>query len=435
MGSGLVHGPKQDVRQDAPRANGLDGEPAGDTLHVLVLADRDWTHPQGGGTGTNLFGQVTRWLAWGHRVTVIACGYPGAVPFEGHGELTMHRLGGRSTVFPRAIWRQWRGLVPDADVVLEVVNGITFLTPIWLPTPRVVLVHHIHRDHYVAELGRTGAVAAFFLETVPLRLLYRDARFLTVSRATADDVANHGVSPDRISVNYNGVELDAFRPGVKSPDPTVLLLGRLKRYKRIEIVLDAMTLLPRGTLHIAGDGDYRPAVEGAIVARGLEDRVRMHGSVDEPTKLHLLQESWANVTASACEGWGLTVTEAAACGTPTIAVAAGGLSESVVDGETGVLVEDAAEMAQALERVIDDDAYRKRLEDAACARAHELTWDWTAETTLGALRQERARGATARSVLRNRLLASNFTKAGTLAVTVASVVQLISSSRSRASRC
>ena len=147
--------------------------PAERPLHILILSDRDWTHPQGGGTGTNLFGQVSRWIAWGHRVSVIACSYPGAAPVERHGALTMYRAGGRSTVFPRTILRQWRGLVPDADVVLEVVNGITFLTPLWLRTPRVTLVHHIHRDHYVREMGAAGRVAAFLLETLPLRLLYR----------------------------------------------------------------------------------------------------------------------------------------------------------------------------------------------------------------------------------------------------------------------
>src|SRR4051794_31336510 len=128
-------------------------------MHVLVLADRDWTHPQGGGTGTNLYGQITRWLMWGHRVTVIASGYPGGAPYEQIGDLTIHRIGGRSTLFPRAIWAQWRGLVPDADVVLEVINGITFLTPIWLKTPSVALVHHVHREHYVEEMGWRGRPA------------------------------------------------------------------------------------------------------------------------------------------------------------------------------------------------------------------------------------------------------------------------------------
>src|SRR5436305_2278985 len=83
-------------------------------LHILVLSDRDWTHPQGGGTGTNLYGQVSRWLGWGHRVTVVACSYEGAQAREEHGNLTMLRVGGRSTVFPRAIWQLWRGkLMPD----------------------------------------------------------------------------------------------------------------------------------------------------------------------------------------------------------------------------------------------------------------------------------------------------------------------------------
>jgi glycosyltransferase involved in cell wall biosynthesis len=425
--SGVLQRGNEDVKTDEPAATAGHRDAAAPSLHILVLTDRDWSHPQGGGTGTNLFAQVMRWLAWGHRVTVIACAYPGADPIERRGALTVHRIGGRSTVFPRAIWRQWRGLVPDADVVLEVINGITFLTPVWLRTPRLVFIHHIHRRHYVAELGRLGAIAAFLLETAPLRLLYRDARFLCVSNATAADIAAHGIPNTQIGVNYNGVELDAFSPGPKSPEPTLLFLGRLKRYKRIELLLYAMTALPQGTMHIAGDGDYRPAVEEAVAARGLADRVHVHGAVDEPAKLRLLQRSWIHVTASECEGWGLTVTEAAACRTPTVAVAAGGLTESVVDGETGVLVQDAQEMARVLEALIDDEAARERLGEAALARTRGLTWERTARTTLGALRDEHARGVPARRVLRKRVAASETTRARSVAeaIMVVTFMQLV----------
>ena len=125
--------------------------------HILVLTDRDWTHPQGGGTGTNLYGQIARWVAWGHRVTVIAGDYPGAKSVEELApNLVVHRMGTRLTVFPRAAWATLRGVGKDADVVLEVVNGIAFFTPLWpwLRTkPRVALVHHVHQDHYVHELG------------------------------------------------------------------------------------------------------------------------------------------------------------------------------------------------------------------------------------------------------------------------------------------
>ncbi|HEX6014901.1 MAG TPA: hypothetical protein VFY87_24510, partial [Geminicoccaceae bacterium] len=87
--------------------------------HILLLTDRDWTHPQGGGTGTNLYGQVSRWIAWGHRVTVVAGSYPGAAPVERPAEnLELHRMGGRLTVFPRAALAVRRGVGRDADVVL-----------------------------------------------------------------------------------------------------------------------------------------------------------------------------------------------------------------------------------------------------------------------------------------------------------------------------
>jgi glycosyltransferase involved in cell wall biosynthesis/predicted O-methyltransferase YrrM len=369
------------------------GNGDGDRLHVLVLTDRDWTHPQGGGTGTNLFGQVSRWLAWGHRVTLIACGYPGGAAREQLGDLTIHRVGGRSTVFPHAIARQRRGLVPDADVVLEVVNGITFLTPLWLRTPRLTLVHHIHRDHYAREMGAAGRLAALLLETLPLKLLYRRAPFLTISHASAAEIARLGIPRESIAVRYIGVELDAFDrdPARRAKRPTVLYLGRLKKYKRIEIVLDAIAANPDAVLEIAGDGDYREELEAAIRERGLEGRVRMHGHVSEQRKRELLQEAWVNVTASSAEGWCLSVMEAAASGTPTVALAIGGLPESIDDGRTGLLAQDAEDLAAKLGQLLGDPGMRDRLGEAAFERAREFNWDATARATLALLQREHAR--------------------------------------------
>lgn len=358
-------------------------------MHVLILTDRDWTHPQGGGTGTNLFGQVSRWLAWGHRVTVIACSYEGAKPCERIGDLTIHRMGGRSTVFPRVIWKQWRGLVPDADVVLEVVNGITFLTPLWLRTPRVVLVHHVHRDHYAAEMGRTGKVAAFLLETAPLRWLYAGARFQAISHATARDLERTGVSPAAIDVNHIGVEVGAFEPGERAPEPTLLFLGRLKRYKRIETVFDVLERVPGAVLDVAGEGDHRPELEAEIERRGLGARVRMLGHVSEDEKRRLLQRAWVNLTASSAEGWCLTVMEAAACATPSAALRVGGLPESIDDGVTGLLADDAEGLAAATRRLVEDPDLRDRLGENARRRAQDYSWDATAARTLELLDHER----------------------------------------------
>ena len=358
-------------------------------VHILVLTDRDWTHPQGGGTGTNLYGQVSRWLGWGHRVSVIASAHPGCEPTERHGELTIHRVGGRSTVFPRTIWRQWRGLVPDADVMLEVVNGITFLTPVWSRIPRVTLVHHIHRDHYVREMGSAGRVAAWALETAPLRLLYHGSRFLTISNSAARDIAAHGIPPERIEMNYIGVELDAFRPGARAEHPMLLYLGRLKRYKRIELLFDVLEQIPEATLEMAGEGDHRELLEHEIARRGLAPRVLMHGHVSEEKKLELFQRAWVNMTASSAEGWCLTVMEAAACGTPSVAMAVGGLPESIVDGETGLLAETPEELVEKTRLIVEDAELRDRLGERARERLQEFTWDRTAERNLRVLEEQR----------------------------------------------
>ncbi|MGO9900810.1 MAG: glycosyltransferase family 4 protein [Solirubrobacteraceae bacterium] len=365
----------------------------GERLHILILSDRDWTHPQAGGTGTNLHSQVSRWLAWGHRVSVISCSYRGAAACERCGSLTLHHVGGRSTVFPRVIWRQWRRMVPDADVVLEVVNGVTFLTPLWCRTPRVTLIHHIHRDHYAAELGAPGKVAAFALETLPLRLLYRGSRIETISQASARDIERHGVSRKRIEIVYVGADIDTLTPdpAVRASEPTLLYLGRLKRYKRIEIVLDVLQAVPDALLELAGDGDHREALIAEIDRRGLAGRVRVHGHVSEALKLELYRRAWVNVTASSAEGWGLSATEAGACGTPSAALRLGGLTEAIEDGRTGVLADDPAGLSAKVAALLANPELRDRLGRHARARAAEFSWDEAARRTLAVLDSERRR--------------------------------------------
>ncbi|MGH2713051.1 MAG: glycosyltransferase [Thermoleophilaceae bacterium] len=399
-------------------------------MHILILTDRDWTHPQAGGTGLNLASQVEHWLGWGHRVSVISCGYPGATACERRGALTLHHVGGRSTVFVQAIVRQARGLVPDPDVALEVINGVTFLTPLWLRTPRLALLHHIHRGrHYTEELGRLGIPAAFLLETAPLRLLYRRTRFVVVSEATAREVAAHGIADDLIAVNRNGVGGNGYEPGTKDARPTVLYLGRLKRYKHVERLLAVAEAMPGLEVEIAGDGDARPELEREIARRGLYDRVHLHGFVDEPRKVELLQRAWVHVTASVAEGWSLTVMEAAACGTPSVALATGGLRESIVDGETGLLARDGQELVMLTRRLVEDAPLRRRLGEGALARAGQFSWEGTAARTLALLEAVRSQPARFRFPRRaaGRAIGSETARAAGLAaaVMIANAIALV----------
>ncbi|MCW3016545.1 MAG: glycosyltransferase [Solirubrobacterales bacterium] len=383
--------------------------------HILLLTDRDWTHPQGGGTGTNLYGQVTRWIAWGHTVTVISGSYDDCeVVSTPHERLTIHRMGSRLTVFGRAALATRRGIGADADVVLEVVNGIAFFTPLWwwLRIPSVTLVHHVHQEHYVAELGLRGHVAALGLERLPLAALYRSRQVLTISQAAREDLVALGVPDERITVTYMGVDPSGVPAVDRALTPTLLYLGRLKAYKRIEHVLDALEAVPGATLDIAGDGDHRQALEAEIARRDLADRVTLHGHVSEVTKQALYDRAWVALTASSAEGWCLTVMEAALRGTPSAALRVGGLPESIIDGRTGLLADTPEELAQHVADLCADHELRARLGDAARERAQQFTWDETSRANLDVLE---AAAAAPRRTFAHSLRTSDTGKAGALA--------------------
>jgi glycosyltransferase involved in cell wall biosynthesis/O-antigen/teichoic acid export membrane protein len=385
-------------------------------VHILLLTDRDWTHPQGGGTGTNLYGQVARWLAWGHRVTVIAGTYPGAKAVEEPAEgLTIHRMGTRMTVFARAAWATFRGVGRDADVVLEVVNGIAFCSPawFWLRAPTVALIHHVHQDHYVAEMGPKGRIAAFVAEHAPLRLLYTRTPVLTISKAARDEILELGLPREHVHVHYMGVDPPPLEPDGRAPEPRLLYLGRLKQYKRIEVVLDVLEAVPEAHLDIAGEGDHRPALEREIDQRGLHDRVTLHGHVSEAEKYALYGHAWVNLTASSAEGWCLTVMEAATVGTPSAALRVGGLEESIVDEQTGLLAETPEELATRVHALVADPDRRDELGEAAAARARGFTWEHTAAQNLSLL-ERTAEGA--RPSLRAGLRRSETAKAAGMAL-------------------
>ncbi len=362
-------------------------------LHILVLADRDWTHPQGGGTGANVYCNVIRWAQWGHRVTLVAGEYPGCLQTEQVApNLVVHRMGGRGSVFPRASLAVLRGLGREADVVFEVINGIVFLTPLWLRRPSVALVNHPHRDLYIGEFGkRLGRFLSAVCEELPLRLLYRRIPFLTISGSARDELVSiDGIPAEHITLAYCGIEGEGLEPGERAPDPRLLYVGRLKAYKRIELLLDMLIELPGVTLDIAGQGDHGETLADEITRRGLTGRVRAHGFVDDATKARLYQEAWLHVTASASEGWSLTVMEAALCGTPSAALAVGGLRESIVDGQTGVLASSPADLTRKVSQLIADHELRERLGAGARERALTFTWDRCASITLGVVQRRAA---------------------------------------------
>jgi glycosyltransferase involved in cell wall biosynthesis len=222
--------------------------------------------------------------------------------------------------------------------------------------------------------------------------------FQAVSQSTADDLVARGIPPDNVQVIYQGVDTKVYTPGPadRSATPLFAYLGRLKRYKGVDLVIRAFSRVrdPNARLEIAGAGDYRPALERLTHSLDLGSRVRFLGRVSEAEKVLLLRRAWALTFASPKEGWGITNLEAAACGTPVVASNSPGIRESVLDGRTGFLVPhaDIDAMAGALERFAGNPALVATMGAAGLDFANTLTWDRAAAETAAHLERVTAGG-------------------------------------------
>ncbi|WP_063016579.1 glycosyltransferase family 4 protein [Nocardia niwae] len=360
---------------------------------VLLLCWRDTGHPQGGGSERYLEQVGAQLAARGVKVTLRTAGYPGAPRRERVDGIDISRAGGRYTVYPRALGAlllgriglgPLRGVRPDA--VIDTQNGIPFFAAAVTAAPSVVLVHHGHREQWPVA-GRLVGRIGWWIESRLSPRVHRRNQYLTVSLPSAEELATLGVDRSRIAVVRNGAEpVPADAPTgaaeTRSAAPTVVVLSRLVPHKQIEDALAAVARLrdrvPGLRLDVIGDGWWADNLRDNARDLGIADAVTFHGHVDERRKHELLARAWVHVLPSRKEGWGLAVIEAAQHGVPTVGYRSSrGLTDSIVDGATGILVDDVAQLADAVGDLLDDAGARTVMGEKARARAREFSWEQT----------------------------------------------------------
>jgi glycosyltransferase involved in cell wall biosynthesis len=359
---------------------------------VLLLCWRDTGHPQGGGSEAYLERIGARLAASGMRVTLRTARYPGARRREVKDGVQISRAGGPYSVYI------WAGLAmvlariglgslrkTRPDVVIDTQNGLPFMAR-WAFGRRVaVLVHHCHREQWPVAgpvMGRIG----WFVESKLSPRVHRRNQYVTVSLPSARDLTGLGVQPGHIAVVRNGLDEAPAQTltAPRSATPRVVVLSRLVPHKQIEDALEAVaalrTRIPNLHLDILGGGWWQQRLVDHAALLGISDAVTFHGHVDDKTKHHVLQQSWVQVLPSRKEGWGLAVTEAGQHCVPTIGYrSSGGLTDSIVDGVTGLLVDDHDELVDQLDGLLADDVLREQLGAKAAARSSEFSWQQSAD--------------------------------------------------------
>ena len=308
----------------------------------------------------------------------------------------MLRRAGRYAVFPGAAWEGIRMGHRPGDALVEIWNGMPFLSPLWYRGPRLVFLHHVHAEMWGMVLPPTLARLGDTVERRIAPRFYRSSRIVTLSESSRTEIVEMlGLDADRVTVAPPGVDARYTPGGQRSPTPLVVAVGRLVPVKRFDALLRALAEVKRDQPELRavliGEGYERPALEALRDELGATEWISMPGRVDDSELVSWYRRAWVVASSSQREGWGMTLTEAAACGTPAVATAIAGHADAVLDGESGILVDDVGQLSGALGRVLGDDVLRSRLSKGALTRARWFTWDATARRALEALAEEARR--------------------------------------------
>lgn len=353
---------------------------AAGVTRIESYAWRDRSDLDGGGSELHADEIMRRWAAAGleivHRTSV-----PRSTRATGIIERNGYRVirrGGRFDVFARVIARQLVRRTPADTAVVEIWNGVPFLSPLWAGRRRVVWVHHLHRHMWADVLPGPLAAIGRFVESRLAPPCYRATRIATLSESSADELRDVGLQ--RLTVIPPGIA-PVFTPDQsrRSTTPLVVVVGRLAPVKRQRLALDALERarerVPGLRVELIGDGPDRDEIVAWVEAHDAQDWVDLRGFVDDDALVDAYRRAWLVVSASKAEGWGMSLTEAAACAAPAVATDIAGHRGSAIDGVTGVLVDDPAELWRPIAELLADPERRAAMGRAALEHASSFGWD------------------------------------------------------------
>jgi glycosyltransferase involved in cell wall biosynthesis len=366
-------------------------------MKILILNWRDIKNEWAGGGEVYVFELAKRWVKMGHKVSLF-CGQNISDKLsdeETIDGIKIYRKGGRYTLYFWAFIYYFKKLRKECDVIIDVQNGIPFFSTIYSRKPKVAVVYHIHGKQFFIELPFPLNTIGYLIERFFFPLFYLRTKIIAISQTTKDDLLKLGFPSKSINIVYCGMNSESNKAkkfSKKFTQPTILYLGRIKKYKRVDMLVRLMPeisrIVPNARLLIAGWGTEASNIVDMSMRSSIRKKFKILGPVSDSEKRKLLSKSWLFVNPSIGEGWSISVMEANMHKTPAIAFNVAGLSESIRDGITGFLVENERDFVNKIWLMLTDKKLREKLSRNASKWAKTFSWDNAAEQSIRILKKE-----------------------------------------------
>jgi len=358
-------------------------------MKILVLNYRDITHPMAGGAEVHLHRIFGKLVELGHSVMLFTTMHEGASERDLIDGIEIIRFGG-DLLFPLNCIRRVPKLIKEfePDIVYEDLNKLPLFSPYITKGPKLIQILHLWKSSIFKEASFPAAFGVWLGEKI-IPLVYGDCYFSTISPSGKRELTELGIEDGRISVIYCGTKSEYLEvEKVRDKSPYFLWVGRFRKYKGVWVALKAFKIFskkhPDAKLIFAGSGPEEAKMRAKAKSWGLKDKVEFLGVISEEKKIELMSKAMGILQTSFKEGWGLTVIEAGACGTTSVASNVSGLCDSVKGGETGLLFKagSAKDCARKMETLYESPALRGCLESAAKSYAGSFSWETAAKETL-----------------------------------------------------
>lgn len=356
-------------------------------MNILFLNWKDLKNPEVGGAEIIIYELAKRFVSDGHNVTWFSRTFKNAKTEETYDNIKIIRKGNVLTTYVHA-YLYYRSLIKKPDIVIDCVNTIAWQTPLYVPkNKRITLINQLARQAFFYEMPFPLSFIGYCLE--PLQFAtYKNTSITCYSLSVKRDIEQLGIDNKNISTFHLGIDHDRYKPKNKSKSPLFIFVARLVKVKRADLCVKAFQILvskyPSAQLVIVGFGPQEEYIRTLIEKYKLQSSVQIvsknalyFSGSKQDLKVHFMQKAWSLILPSVKEGWGMVVTEAAACGTPSIVTNVTGLSDSVVSNVTGLIISNNPteyELFLSMERIILDQKFRQKSSREAIKRSKSYNW-------------------------------------------------------------
>jgi glycosyltransferase involved in cell wall biosynthesis len=359
-------------------------------MKILILSWRDINNPKAGGSEIYFHEMAKRWVKWGNEVTWICAGWKGCKKKEYIDCVEIRRVGNEMTLYSIAPFVYFL-LKKKPDIIIDNENGIPFFSPIYSFRKILLHIHHVHKDVWKKEVmiqglkGKIIGSIGYILENKIMPFVYRKNKVITLSKSSANEILSEKLTKDKPLIVNPGINFEEYELYPKEKRPTILFLNRIKKYKGLDVFLEAVlkikeTGLKNFEVWVAGSGDDLDRNKKYAQENKLKE-VKFFGRISEKKKKELMQKAWIFVNPSFKEGWGIVNIEANYYGTCVVGSDVSGIRDSIIDKKTGLLFPygDSKILSERLLKLIRNKAMLRSISYNAKKWSKNFDWDKKSE--------------------------------------------------------